>query len=59
MGLPKDDIYDAIKQAGKEFVENRKISSATQDVISREIVPRIEYIKRVNEGFQQALDTNK
>jgi multimeric flavodoxin WrbA len=59
MGLPVDDIYDAIKQAGKEFVEKGNISSATQDVISREIVPRSEYIKRVNEGFQQALDANK
>ncbi|MFX1319688.1 MAG: flavodoxin family protein [Promethearchaeota archaeon] len=58
MGLPVDDIYDAIRRAGKEFVENGKINSATQDEISREIVPRGEYIKRLNEGFQQALDAN-
>jgi multimeric flavodoxin WrbA len=59
MGLPVDDVFDAIKQAGKEFVEKGMISSKTQDNISRELVPRSEYVKRINVAFQQAIDANK
>ena len=59
MGIPVDDIYDAIKQAGKEFVEKEKIKPQTQQTISREIVPRSEYVKRLNASFQQTLDANK
>ncbi|MFX1508791.1 MAG: flavodoxin family protein [Promethearchaeota archaeon] len=59
IGLPVDDIFDAMKQAGKEFVKQDQISSKTQEIISREIVPRSEYIKRLNQGFQQQLDAIK
>ncbi|MFX1565321.1 MAG: flavodoxin family protein [Promethearchaeota archaeon] len=59
MGIPVDDIFEAMKQAGKEFVEKGQISSKIQEIISREIVPRSEYIKRLNQGFQQQLDTIK
>jgi hypothetical protein len=59
MGLPVDDVFDAIKQAGKEFVKKGKIGAETQKIISREIVPRSEYVKRINKGFQKAIDANK
>jgi hypothetical protein len=59
MGIAVDDVFDAIKQAGKEFVEKGKISLKTQDIISRELIPRSEYVKRVNAGFQQAINANK
>jgi hypothetical protein len=59
MGIPVDDVFDAIKQAGIEFVEQGKISAKTQDIISRELVPRSEYVKRLNEGFQQSIAANK
>jgi multimeric flavodoxin WrbA len=59
MGIPVDDVFDAIKQAGKELVEKGKISLKTQEIISKELVPRSEYVKRINAGFQQAIDANK
>ncbi|MFX1492156.1 MAG: flavodoxin family protein [Promethearchaeota archaeon] len=59
MGLPVEDIFDAIKQAGKELVQMGTISSKTQKTISREIVPREEYVKRLNASFQQQIDANK
>ncbi len=59
MGLPVDDIFDTIKQAGKELIQKGRINSKMQENISREIVPRVEYIKRLNAGFQQQIDANK
>ncbi|MDO8056139.1 MAG: flavodoxin family protein [Candidatus Hermodarchaeota archaeon] len=56
MGLPIDDVFAAIKQAGRELVETGTISMETQAIISREIIPRDEYIKRLNAAFQQQLD---
>ena len=59
MGIPVDDIFAALTQAGKEFVKRGKVSSKTETIISREIVPRDEYIKRLNASFQQAIEANK
>ncbi len=59
MGLPMDDVFEAIKQAGKEFVERGKIRETTEETISREIVPRSEYVKAINASFQRSIDANK
>jgi hypothetical protein len=59
MGLPVDDIFESIKEAGRELVLTGTISSKTQNSISREIVPREEYVKRINAGFQQSIDAAK
>jgi len=59
MGLRVDDVFDAIKQAGRELVQKGTISLKTQETISREIVPREEYVKHLNVSFQQAIDANK
>ena len=56
MGLPVDDVFAAIKQAGRELVETGTITSDTQATISQEIMPRDEYIKRLNASFQRQLD---
>lgn len=59
MGIPVDDIFDAIKQAGRELVQQGTISTKTQETISREIVPREEYIQHLNASFQRAIESNK
>jgi multimeric flavodoxin WrbA len=59
MGLPVDDIFEATKQAGRELVKEGVVSVKTQEIISREIVSREEYIKQLNAGFQRAIDSNK
>ncbi len=59
MGLPVDDVYSAIKQAGREFVQKGTISAKTQKTISRELVPREEYVKRLNVAFQREIEANK
>lgn len=59
MGLPVDDVFDAIRQGGREFVQKGKISIKTQKTISRDLVPREEYVKRLNVGFQREIEANK
>jgi multimeric flavodoxin WrbA len=59
MGIPVDDIFRSIKQAGKELVQEGTIKSDTQNTISREIMPRDEYIKAINASFQRQLDVAK
>lgn len=59
MGIQVDDIFNAIKQAGRELVQAGTIRPATLNIISREIVPRDEYIKAINASFQRQLDAIK
>ena len=59
MGIQVDDIFKAIKQAGRELVQAGSIKPNTQKIISREIVPRDEYIKAINASFQRQLDAIK
>jgi multimeric flavodoxin WrbA len=59
MGIQVDDIFKAIKQAGRELVQAGTIKPDTQTIISREIVPRDEYIKAINASFQRQLDAIK
>jgi len=59
MGLHVDDVFAAIKQAGRELVETGTISSDTQAAISREVISRDEYITRLNTAFQRQLDALK
>jgi multimeric flavodoxin WrbA len=59
MGFEIDDIFEAIKHAGKEFVNKGIISPKTQEIISREIVSRKEYVKHINAGFQRAIEASK
>ncbi len=59
MGIQVDDIFKAIKQAGRELVQAGTIKPNTQKTISREIVPRDEYIKAINVSFQRQLDAIK
>ena len=56
MGLPVDDVFAAIEQAGRELVETGTITSDTLVTISQEIMSRDEYIKRLNASFQRQLD---
>ncbi len=59
MGIKVDDIFKAIKQAGRELVQSGTIRPATLNTISREIVPRADYIKAINVSFQRQLDAVK
>lgn len=59
MGGPVDDIFEAAKEAGRELVEDGKMSAKTLKVVSRELLPLEMYVEIVNQRFQEELDVPK
>jgi multimeric flavodoxin WrbA len=55
-GFPVDDIYEAAGNAGRQLVQDGKMTSETLAAVSREVVPRETYVQGANAYFQQALD---
>jgi len=55
-GIPVDDILDAAKEAGRQLVEDGKMSRETLAIVGRELVPRDVYVQFANQYFQQVLD---
>ena len=56
MGAPVDDILDAAKEAGRQLVEDGRISPETLKGVSRELLPLQMYLEIVNKRFQEELD---
>ena len=56
LGIEVDDVLAAAKQAGFEVVQKGRISKETMKIVSRELVPRADYIRGVNEGFKRQID---
>ena len=56
MGGPVGDIFEAAKAAGRQLLENGKMSSETLKVVSRELLPLSMYVEIANKKFQEALD---
>lgn len=54
MGAPVGDILEAAREAGRQVVEDGKISAETLNTISREVMPLEVYIERTNEMFREA-----
>jgi len=43
-GVPVDDIFEAAKEAGRQLVEDGKMSPETLNIVSRELVPLEMYL---------------
>lgn len=56
MGAPVDDIFDAAKEAGRQLVEDGRMSPETLKSVSRELLPLEMYIEIVNKRFQEELE---
>jgi multimeric flavodoxin WrbA len=56
MGGPVDNVFEAAKDAGRQLVEDGKISAETLKVVSRELLPLEMYVEMVNQSFQAMLD---
>ena len=56
MGAPVDDILDAAKEAGRQLVEDGRMSFETLKGVSRELLPLQMYLEIVNKRFQEELD---
>jgi len=54
-GVSFNDVFQAAKRAGSQLARDGRMSPRTLKVISRELMPRDEYIEAVNRGTRQAL----
>jgi hypothetical protein len=59
MGAPVNDIIEAASDAGKQLIGDGKISQATLDVISRDLLPVEVYVKMANEQFRRVMAKHK
>ncbi|UCE96592.1 MAG: flavodoxin family protein [Candidatus Bathyarchaeota archaeon] len=57
MGLPIDDVFKAAKDAGIQLIQEGKISAEILNIVSRELLPLEVYVKQINKGFKQALES--
>jgi hypothetical protein len=56
MGAPVNDIFEAADEAGRQLVEDGRMSAETLKVVSRELLPLEMYVQVGNQRFQEALD---
>ena len=56
MGAPVGDILDAAKEAGRQLVEDGRMSFETLKSVSRELLSLETYLEIVNKRFQEELD---
>lgn len=56
MNMGVDDIFEAARQGGRELVTKGKFSKQTQATVCRELLPRNDYIKRVNDYYKEIMD---
>jgi len=56
MGAPVQDVLTAATEAGRQLVQEGRMSPDTLSTVSRELLPRDTYIQMANQRFQQALD---
>ena len=56
MDMPVEDIFESAKEAGRQLVEDGRMSPETLKVVSRELLPLEMYVQTVNQRFQEALD---
>ena len=50
-GIPLDDVYEAIKEAGRELVSNGSMKEETLATIAREFMPRDVAVQLMTEFF--------
>ena len=56
MGMSVNDIFEAANEAGRQLVEDGRMSPETLKVVSRELLPLEMYVQIGNQRFQEALD---
>ncbi len=52
MSMPVNDVLEAAKEAGRQLVNEGKMSAETLSTVSRELVPRDMYVQFANQYFQ-------
>ncbi len=55
-GAPVQDVLEAAEAAGRELVQEGKMSEKTLSVVSRELISLTDYIQRHNQRIQQFVE---
>ena len=55
-GMPRDDIFEAAREAGRQLVRDGEMAIETLNIVSRELLPLEMHVQMANQIFQQALD---
>ncbi len=56
MGLPVDQVFKAAREAGRQLAREGRMQEETLAAVSRELLPREEYLQGVNAHFKRALE---
>jgi len=56
MGAPVQDVLEAAREAGRELAQDGRMSQNTLNAVSRELMPKEEYVSRVNRHFHGKVD---
>ncbi|MCX6348216.1 MAG: flavodoxin family protein [Candidatus Aureabacteria bacterium] len=54
-GAPVNDIFEAAETAGRQLVQEGRLSSQSLATVSRTLLPLEAYVQAVNQNFRQAL----
>jgi len=54
-----EDVIEAAREAGRQLVRDGRISPETLATVSRELMPRDDWIQVANQSFQQQIDANE
>jgi multimeric flavodoxin WrbA len=56
MGAPAHDVLEAARAAGRELVQDGRMSPENLRLVSRDLMPLEAYVKIVNQKFHEALE---
>lgn len=57
-GTALDDVFNAARDAGRQFAREGAISAEEQQAVSRSLLPRDRYIETVNAHFRKRLEAS-
>jgi multimeric flavodoxin WrbA len=55
-GIPLNDVFDAARDAGRQLVREGRIMPETLRAVSRELLPREQYLEHANRSFREHLE---
>ena len=58
-GAPVNDVLEAAREAGRQLVRDGEMSPETLNTVSRDLMTQEQYVERLNQGIQMALDALK
>ena len=54
-GAPVNDVFEAARQAGRQLIQEGRMSNQTLETVSRPLMPLEEYVQIANRIYQQTL----